>query len=343
MSPATLPGGPSSGQRHAVQAPRWRRVAMGLFMALIVLCAVLLASAWYLGNRSLPPPSLEARQAHLNKAIDWVLNNESALMQDPNSALWHMVDRTATLTGHPGLRAIVERANQTFHPEGGSVRSLWLRMTKPAAPFDLSPSGAEGLADYQAAFLSALSCGATERQWATSDGWRQTNQCRPLWRHMTVGDPFCSTHQMMGLLLLNHVRCTTLAVAPGLQEELAQDIRWMLHTDPLVKDAYIQRVLTLMWAQGEQAVEPVWLQRVMDAQQPDGGWMGRLQIPDLPQGMQLWDLRQWVASRWPGIVNPHVQHTDFHASAQGLLLMALAVQSAQGQAGARTASGVQGP
>jgi len=328
MNPSSAIGATGATGAGRSKPARWLRLLVVMGASVATLALLLCATAWYLGNRSVPRPSLEARQAHLNKAIDWVLNHEAALVQDPNSALWHMVDRTATLTGHAGLRAIVQRANRTFYPEG-APHSAWLRMTLPDAPMDLSLSDPAELADYQAAFLSAVTCGETERTWSTSDGWRQRNQCRPLWRNMTVGDQFCSTHQMMGLQLLKQKRCTNLPVAPGLYDELVQDIRWMLRTDPLVKDAYIQRVLTLMWAQGEDAVEPVWLQRAMDAQRPDGGWMGRLQIADLPEGMQLWDLRQWLAARWPGLLNPHVGETDFHASAQGLLLMALAAQSAQ--------------
>ncbi len=319
---------------------RWAQGLRKVLSWLAFMAVSSVALAYALGNRPVDPPTLAQRQAHLERAITWVVNNEGVLRDDANVALWQMVDVTANLTGDPRLHAIVQRANQRLFPEGGT-HGPWMRMMSPQAKVDptlISPSELEG---YQLDFLSALTCGTTESVWSSSDQWRRTNQCRPLWRNMTVGDRACSTHQLMALNILQRMACPGMVAAPGLQEELVQDIRWLLRADPLMKDVYIQRVLMLMWTRGEGALEPIWLHRVMAAQQSDGGWMWRLQIPEAPTGMDLWDLHRWLSRHWPGLFNPHLKHTDFHASAQGLLLMALAVQAAQqaqGGAGVQSAT-----
>jgi hypothetical protein len=307
---------------------RWGLRVIHALLILLSLLACVVTLAYALGNRPVASPTLAQRQAHLARAIDWVVQNEATLLEDTNSALWQMVAVTANLTGDARLHAIVQRANKRIFPEG-RVHSPWIRMVLPQAQVDptlISPSELEG---YQLDFLSALTCGATEPIWSTSDQWRLSHQCRPLWRNMTIGDRACSTHQLMVLNVLKRMGCHGMPVAPALEDELIQDIRWLLRADPLMKDVYIQRVLMLMWTRGEGVVEPVWLQRVMDAQQSDGGWMWRLQIPEAPTGMDLWDFHRWLSRHWPGIFNPNLKHTDFHASAQGLLLMALAVRSAQ--------------
>ncbi len=54
----------------------------------------------------------------------------------------------------------------------------------------------------------------------------------------------------MALNILQRMGCPGMPVAPGLEDELIQDIRWLLRAAPLMKDVYIQRVLTLMWTCG---------------------------------------------------------------------------------------------
>jgi hypothetical protein len=106
---------------------------------LLTLLACLVVLACVLGNRPVTSPSLAQRQAHLARAIDWVVNNETTLLEDPNAALWQMVDITANLTADARLRSIVQRANQRFYPEG-VAHSPWQRMVLPLPQVD--PCGA---------------------------------------------------------------------------------------------------------------------------------------------------------------------------------------------------------
>jgi hypothetical protein len=97
--------------------------------------------------------------------------------------------------------------------------------------------------------------------------------------------------------------------------------------DVVVKDAYFQRVLLLLWRGGPDQVKPVWLQRVVLAQQADGGWVGGRQFPEWPSWAQPWVIRSKLALWWPSHFNA-VSSADFHASAQGLLIAALAITPA---------------
>jgi hypothetical protein len=99
--------------------------------------------------------------------------------------------------------------------------------------------------------------------------------------------------------------------------------------DPIFRDRYAQRVLMLWWTAGERAVRPVWLRRVMDAQHDDGRWSWTSQLPELPAALQPWAIWEAAAQRWPQWVPPRAGAGDFQITAQGLLLMALAVQSAR--------------
>ena len=304
------------------------RVLKAAVMAAAILTVAIVATLHHLGNRDVPAPSLIERQTHLRRAIDWLVRNEAVLLNDGNSALWRMVGVSAEITGDPDLNRIFHLALRRHFPPGLPT-SPWVRMLDPRAAYELNFAELRDLSEYQYAFLDAITCGTAAQALSSPTGWRQTNQCRPAWRHIQHGDMFCATHQMMAIEFLRVQQCPNLSAAPGLQDELAADVAWSLTVDPLVHDVYIQRVLMLMWTQGEAKVKPIWLRRVMESQQPDGAWMGRHQLPDLPEGWRLWDIRQRLASAFPRLVNPNVVHTDFHASAQGLLLMALAVRSAQ--------------
>lgn len=56
---------------------------------------------------------------------------------------------------------------------------------------------------------------------------------------------------------------------PGfLQDRIEREVTW----DSRVTDAYLQRVLMLLESGAADRVEPVWVARILDAQNADGGW-----------------------------------------------------------------------
>lgn len=299
-------------------------------LLLLALSVALVAAGWALwcGQRSAAPVPLAERQLAFERAVGWVKANEATLIADPNSALWWMVQTAAERTGHTYLKELVARAAQAAYGIGPA--SPWQRVIYPQAPLSDAYLDTNVLEPYQALFIHAVTC----RPIIMADGRNSTellsaNTCRPQVPKVFWQDTVCSTHQFMGLQLYRRAACAPQPGMPKVEAELLADIRQQLHWSVPVNDAYIQRVLVMAWFGPADQFEPVWLRRVLDAQQPDGGWMGRWQFPELPLAIQPWPVRQHLARWMPGLINPNVLHTDFHASAQGLLLSALALSAAQ--------------
>jgi hypothetical protein len=301
-------------------------------LACLALLTSVLGLALHLGNREVAPPTLPERQASLTQAIRWALSNEAFIASNGNLPLWWMLHEAAVLSGDGDLQALVARQDRrilgVLHP--GDPWARLLNAAIPAIPGAIPEAHpAQDLEPYQQAFLSALTCGGMDPRLAQPGAWRVDNQCRPNPAQALVLDKVCSTHQLMALMLWRRQGCGPQARSHSLADELRSDILVQLRWDPIVKDAYIQRVLTLYWSKGEAAVAPIWLHRVMAAQQTNGGWMGRVQFPELPETLQPWAVRQALARQWPAAFDPTALGTDLHATAQGLLLMALATWSAQ--------------
>jgi hypothetical protein len=301
---------------------------MGWLPVVLMAMIVLGAAGWWLGNREAPLAALQTRQAHLDKGIQWVLANEDRLSVDANMPLWQMLQEAARIAHRDDLMAMVNRA-VTRIEASEEGRSPWLRFVKPDAEVSLQGFDVEGIEAYQQAFLSALTCGAYDQLKQLPEGWRQVHQCRPNAVKVYWEDGACSTHQLMALMTLKRRQCQGMSWNPALVPALQQDIRSQLSWDPIVRDRYVQRVLMLWWTSGEGAVSPLWLQRVMAAQHDDGRWLWAPQVPELPRPLQPVAVWEAAARRWPQWIPPRVGAGDFHATAQGVLLMALAGQSAQ--------------
>ena len=74
---------------------------------------------------------------------------------------------------------------------------------------------------------------------------------------------------------------------------------------------------TLIESGRRNEVKPVWVRRILEAQQTDGGWTGADVIAPLPGGRAVF---------WEGGMRPRmgpIPQSNFHATAQGLYLMAL--------------------
>jgi len=132
--------------------------------------------------------------------------------------------------------------------------------------------------------------------------------------------PACATHQMMGLLLLKRSHCgdpeqleNTIA---ALQQRIYRQLTW----DPRIVDVYMQRVLMLVESGAGDRVRPVWLKHLVNAQLPDGGWSPFMPLAPLGGGRSI------GTSRLISIGKPE---SDFHMTAQGILLLTLLTNSPQ--------------
>jgi hypothetical protein len=214
---------------------------------------------------------------------------------------------------------------RAFAAEQGVTRLPWWYMVDPKATTQHGLVQLDTLEPYQRFLYHAVTCEPQALEQGDTRAFLAPGACRPMLTQVILKDPVCTTHQLAGVMMLERMACTPKDALPGLANTLLQDIEQQMGWDVVLKDAYLQRVMMLMWQGRPGRLKPVWLHRVYQAQQPDGGWAGGRQLPELPQWAQPWMLRAQLARWWPSRFHAGAG-SDFHASAQGLLIAALALQ-----------------
>lgn len=295
-----------------------RGARMGLWLLAAVVAVWALAVGW--GSRPMAAPSMDAHQRSHRQAVDWLRTHEALVLGEGNAALWWMLDVASQRTQDSYLQGLVQRHRTRIY-QGELLRSPWQRMVAPDAEVDLTEPMPPELSDYQRFFYRAVTC-AADQPGAQPDPFRDGHVCHPQLTRVWWQDRVCSTHQLMGLMLQARARCQSPEGRPGLSQELLSDIHIQAWLDPMVKDAYIQRVLMLAWGGATDQIRSAWLHRILLAQRADGGWAGAPNVPELPTGFTLDDLRARLLALL-GRPVPSERQSDFHATAQGLLLTAM--------------------
>ncbi len=280
-------------------------------LAATVLIAVAAGFYGYLlwqNNRPVQPPdNMEFRHA-LRAATDWLQRNETRLLPHNNPMLWRMIQRSAELTGDPYLRHLFA-AYRARHVRDGRA-GVWYPLFVEHAWIPVRYEDIVDLPDYNKLFIYAITC--------DSDLARQPDIASQLDAGFCGGlrlRPACATHQLMGIRLLQRKGCGEPEALADIVASLQERIRWQLVLDPRVVDVYLQRVLMLVESGAGERVKPVWLRRVLEAQSEDGGWSAGDPLLELPGG-------RVVAFSGRGVTIGHLK-SDFHATAQGVLLMSL--------------------
>ncbi len=291
-----------------------RKLVKVAFVTACVLTCMTVGVIWY-GNREVPEPTLAEKQQSLRRAVEWIRAHEASVLKNGNSALWWMVHTAAERTGDEYLKSLVRQSTLLVYGSSASVIP-WKRIIYPQADITLNLLSLRGLAPYQRFFYHAVTCRPVDLDdGGDTSEFLEPGVCHPIALQVYAKDPACTTHQLVGVRLLQRVGCPTEVDLAKLESNLLADIEQQMQWDVIFKDAYIQRVLMLLWlGRPHHQVKPVWLHRVLAAQQADGGWVGTRQMPELPQWLQTWNLGKQRAAP-----------TDFHATAQGLLIAALAV------------------
>lgn len=303
----------------------WVRMLAGFSRGILMLLVLFGVSAligwgWTQSHVNRQAPALT--QAELNqsyqRAVAWLKANESSVLAQGNAALWWMIDAAAQRSEDRYLHELVER-HVTITYQGAQANSPWMRLVRPQSTPTGGPQADEELVSYQRFFLTAATCRADSETRAFLEG----HVCRPALTKVWLADRVCSTHHLMGLMMHRRSGCEPPSGVARLRSELLDDIEAQARLDPFMRDAAMQRVLMLAWAGGVDRPQPSWVRRVRDAQQADGGWSGETTLPEWADFLQPRTLRAaW--GRMRGL--PQLSSSpssDFHASAQGLLLMAL--------------------
>jgi hypothetical protein len=307
------------------RAVKWGRRLAAWVLSVALLGVLLVWGVLQWGNREVSAPTLAEKQHSYQQAINWLRAHESEVLADPNAALWWMLQYTVQRTGDAYLASLLNQQDARNYQELG-VQRVWRRMIYPDSPIPAQELDTDDLSPYQQFFHDALIC---RRDDPRNVAFFTANLCRPIGLHILRGDPTCVTHQLMGVRLFMQSRCPQAQNLLPLQSELVSDIKKQLRYDIVFKDVYIQRVLMLTWTEGPQAVEPAWLRRVLAQQQPSGGWLEQPVYPWLPEALQPWRVKLRLNSMWPRFFQAPNPQPTFHATAQGLLLMALSMPAGQ--------------
>lgn len=286
------------------------RKILWFISALVLIVFMFAGYLVWANNRSVAAPSPTSIQEGLEKAIQWHMDHREKILQSDNAILWWMVKESADLTGDSrlqGLFADYKRSQLDANPY-----NIWQYFFNQNS---LAPVQIDGLLqtlpDYNLLFVYGLTCNAELAGLNIVRSQLQEDFCRA--EHPI--SPTCVTHQVMGLRFMQRRKCgeqaSTQALIHTLQGKIINQLTW----DPRPVDVYIQRVLMLVDSGARDKVRPVWLVKVLDAQMEDGGWCDFM--PLFPLG----------TSRYFGLTGHGIgrlkYESNFHATAQGLLLMSL--------------------
>lgn len=296
---------------------RWRGAARWLAtVALLALSGVVAAIAYgeYRNGADVPSPSESELRSSFSRAAAWVIQHRDRNLNDDNAMLWLFVREAGRLSAEPNLSMLAEEY-QSKHANGPPW--LW--------HFVFDPRGSEllqayelrlpDLPDYNRLFIYGATCNGSLREDPGVLALLDPHACSA--GLIGLRSPWCRTHQLIGLRLVQSNRCEPAALTAETIGRVQNDILTELSWDFRVEDAYIQKVLTLVESGRRKDVKAVWLRRILDAQRSDGGWDGVDIIARTPGNRIIC----WAGSLHPRLLTPPA--TNFHATAQGLYLMAL--------------------
>lgn len=297
---------------------KWVARLLALAVALALLPGVLIVAygvvaRYHHAQQTLTKAQLQ--QSH-EAAVRWMTDHEGAVLEDPNSALWYMVREAATITGDPRLMSLVQRYLEIWFP-ADRYQHGWRNAFAPASQEPVDLEQLASAQKYQQFLMYSVTCDPRLLSWPSVQEHLGSGAC-PITVLSALKESACSSHQLMGLNWLKERKCQP----PGidLQKSIDQtraDVRQLLWLDFRVRDVYLQRALTL-WSGGyRQDVPSDVLSRIVGAQLPDGGWGDQHVMLDRPFYLAMGGRKGLTTS--PG-------DSDFHATAQGLLLTALAVR-----------------
>lgn len=284
----------------------------GLLVILMFIGVCYYAYAFYLNNKTASPPHPADIEKAYEKSVDWLVNNYPTLKHNHNPALWWMLKEATDISDNKKLAGVFAQYKADYLDT--VPPNLWTpyfrKYYKPAVP-DITFM--QDFQPYQKFFVYALSCDKALAQENVIKQQLEADFCGMHYLH-----PRCVTHQLMSVRLMQARYCgddTQLAALSGALQAIIID---ELTFDFRVTDSYLQRVLMLAETGNISAIKPVWLQRILAAQNADGGW------DDLHPVLTLDDARVFG---WSSTL-PRFRkiESDFHATAQGMWLLALLLQ-----------------
>jgi hypothetical protein len=293
---------------------RWFVLCLG---SLVLSCVGWVLYCEHANSVDVPAPTDAELRSSLARAAAWVVANRSSLLRENNAMLWLFVREAGRLSNDSQLTSLASQyqAESTDH----TVSRFFFDASGIERMRESTILLSSDWEDYQRLFVYGATCNLPLRSDPEVAALLSPSGCgtRSGGGHLWFRYPWCRTHQLMGLRFVQRNRCEpdeeTARTIKTVQDLIVSELRW----DFRVLDAYLQRVWTLVESGRRNDVKAIWLRRILDAQRADGGWDGADVIVHLPGGRVVC---------WQGTLSPHLvpmPASNFHATAQGLYLMAL--------------------
>lgn len=284
-------------------------------LAIGILPLILLFSASYFylvykNNIDTPPPSKLEIQKALDKSINWVLKNQDELIKINNPVLWWFLDESAYLTNNYKLSSLVRKYRNTTLDRNSVWTGYWVK--KP--PFSYITGSLDSIEKYQKFFIYGLTCDNDLGEEQVIQDQLNINFCD--WRPYYSS---CSTHQLMGIRLLQIKQCGDQNLHTQLSENLANIIESQLVWDPRVGDVYIQRTLMLHEAGYKEKIKPAWIHNILNEQMNNGSWASFYKLLPITGNKYFGFTYKFVSIKKP--------KGNFHATAQAIYLLSLILAS----------------
>lgn len=188
--------------------------------------------------------------------------------------------------------------------------SVWTGYFVKTPPFTYMPGTLNFMEKYQKFFVYGLTCDSDLGEEDVIEEQLKLNFCD--WSPYYSS---CSTHQLMGIRLLQLKNCGDQKLNVQLSDELVKVIQKQLFWDPRVGDVYIQRVLMLIESGNGNLVKPVWITNILNEQLNDGGWASFYKILPLFNDIYFGHSYKFIDIRSPT--------SSFHSTAQAIYLLSL--------------------
>jgi hypothetical protein len=293
-----------------------KRAAGWLALGIAVLVLAGVASLLYSEHQNsaeVAAPSPAELRASFDRASAWIERNRDAVLHENNSMLWLFVRNAAQLSKDQRLGALA--GEYQARSANGTIAQFFFDSTGSDRIRGASLALSDDWQGYQRLFVYGATCNVPLRFDPQVAALLAPSACES--GHAGLRNPWCRTHQLMGLRFVQKNHCepdddtarTIEAVQGGILTELQWDFR--------VEDAYLQKLWTLIESGRRNEVKAIWVRRILDAQLADGGWSGADVVAPLPGGRAI---------AWRGGLLPRVEvmpASNFHATAQGVYLMAL--------------------
>ena len=266
--------------------------------------------SWYINNRNIPYPDIAEVKGSFLKGSTWLARHREELLNIKNPMLWWMVMYANDVYQNPDIESVYrEYEKSRVEPR---PYSAWLGLFKKGSWVPVKYSSIKHLPYYNIHAIAALYCDEDLLGIPSIARQNDPSFCNSsgYWYR-----PACATHQLMGLRFLQDRDCDLVDNLDGKISAVQRKIRKQAIWDTRVVDVYIQRVLMLVESSAYELVKPVWIRRIINAQRKDGGWSESQELFKISD-----DVSVNIGSR--GFTVKKLK-SDFHATAQGILLMAL--------------------